>query len=101
MHPVRALLYGLAILHLGPGVAFGVLAFGCEGAAPALGAVCNKGTLASFALLTVGSWLILESTPEVTWLCFGGVALLGFLLATVFARLRLGPLPASSFRSPT
>ena len=59
MHTLRALLYGLAILHLGPGIAFGVLAFGCEGTVPVLGAVCSKSLLASFALLTVGSWLIL------------------------------------------
>mgnify|MGYP003428872113 CR=1 FL=1 len=49
----------------------------------------------------IGSWLILESTPTVTWLCFGGVALLGFLLAAAFARLRPAPQSASSFRSPT
>ena len=49
----------------------------------------------------IGSWLILESTPTVTWLSFGGVALLGFLLAAAFARLRPAPQPASSFRSPT
>ncbi len=48
----------------------------------------------------IGSWLILESTPTVTWLSFGGVALLGFLLAAAFARLRLDPQPAASFRSP-
>lgn len=49
----------------------------------------------------IGSWLILESTPTITWLCFGGVALLGFLLAAAFARLRPLPQSASSFRSPT
>jgi MFS transporter, DHA1 family, multidrug resistance protein len=50
----------------------------------------------------VGSWLILESTPTITWLTFAGVALLGFLLAAIFARLqpaaaatRNRPAPAS------
>lgn len=56
---LRALLYGLAILHLGPGIAFGLLAFGCEGADPYLGAACGKNAFLSFALLTVGGWLIL------------------------------------------
>jgi MFS family permease len=40
----------------------------------------------------VGSWLVLDSTPTVTWLTFAGVALLGFLLAAIFARLQ----PAAS-----
>jgi len=49
----------------------------------------------------VGSWLILECTPTVTWITFAGVALLGFLLAALFARLHLAssqirPAPASS-----
>lgn len=58
---LRLLVYGLAILHLGPGVAFALLAFGCDGANPYLGAVCTKNALPSFALLTIGSWLILGS----------------------------------------
>jgi len=58
---MRSLFYGLTVLHLGPGIAFGLLAFGCERPAPALGAVCSMGALGSFALLTVGSWLILSA----------------------------------------
>ena len=58
---MRALFYGLTVLHLGPGIAFGLLAFGCERPAPLLGAVCNMGALASFVLLTFGSWLILSA----------------------------------------
>lgn len=27
---LRALVYGLAILHLGPGIAFALVAFGCD-----------------------------------------------------------------------
>jgi len=56
---LRALLYGLTILHLGPGFAFALLAFGCDGATPYLGAACGKGVFSSFALLTAGGWLIL------------------------------------------
>jgi predicted MFS family arabinose efflux permease len=47
----------------------------------------------------LGSWLILESTPAATWLCFAGVALLGFLLASIFARQRPTSGAASSFSS--
>lgn len=55
----RALIYGLAILHLGPAMAFALLAFGCEEPTPSLGALCGEGALSSFALLTAGAWLIL------------------------------------------
>jgi hypothetical protein len=57
---LRALLYGLAILHLGPGIAFALLAFGCEGANPYLGAICGRNIFSLFALLTAGGWLILS-----------------------------------------
>jgi hypothetical protein len=56
---LRALLYGLAILHLGPGIAFAVLAFGCDPSRPMLGAVCQGNTLAVFLSLTVTLWLML------------------------------------------
>ncbi len=57
---LRAFLYGLTILHLGPGFAFALLAFGCDGATPYLGAVCGKSVFSSFALLTAGGWLIMS-----------------------------------------
>ena len=57
---LRALLYGLTILHLGLGVAFALLALGCEGETPYLGAICGKSVFSSFALLTAGGWLILS-----------------------------------------
>lgn len=57
---LRALLYGLTILHLGPGLAFALLAFGCDGATPYFGAVCGKSAFSSFALLTAAGWLILS-----------------------------------------
>ena len=55
----RALVYGLTILHLGPGIAFTLLAFGCEEPEPYLRFVCGKDALSSFALLTVGAWVVL------------------------------------------
>ncbi len=56
---LRALLYGLAILHLGPGIAFAALAFGCDPVHPMLGGVCSKGTLAAFVELTGVLWVLL------------------------------------------
>jgi hypothetical protein len=57
---MRMLLPGLALLHLGPGFAFALLAFGCDAAAPVLAAkVCGMSVFASFAGLTAGAWLIL------------------------------------------
>ena len=48
----RRLVVGLALLHLGPGAAFALLAFGCDGTAPALGGgVCGRSELAAFAWL--------------------------------------------------
>lgn len=58
---LRALLYALTILHLGPGIAFAMLAFGCDGPAAPLGEVCHMGVFASFASLTAWAWLILCS----------------------------------------
>ena len=56
---LRALVYGLTILHLGPGFAFALLAFGCEEPEPYLRFICGKHALSSFALLTVGAWVVL------------------------------------------
>ena len=57
---LRALIYGLAILHLGPGLAFAVLAFGCDPSLPWLGQVCQKDTLGTFLVLTLVLWLMLS-----------------------------------------
>ena len=62
---LRALLYGLAILHLGPGIAFAVLAFGCDPSRPILGAVCQGNTLAVFLGLTLILWIILGTGTAV------------------------------------
>lgn len=56
---LRALLYGLAILHLGPGIAFAVLAFGCDPSQPFLGALCRKDTIGAFMSLTLAFWIVL------------------------------------------
>ncbi len=58
-HVIRILIYALTILHLGPGIAFALLAFGCEGSSAALGDLCFKDAFANFALLTGGAWAIL------------------------------------------
>lgn len=56
---LRVVVYALAILHLGPGIAFAVLAFGC-GEWPLLGAICQKSELQAIAILTVGLWLAMS-----------------------------------------
>ena len=58
---LRALIYGLAILHLGPGLAFAVLAFGCDPSLPWLGPVCQTDTLRTFGVLTLVFWLMLSA----------------------------------------
>ncbi len=55
---LRLLIYGLTVLHLGPGFAFAVLAFGCDDSQPALGALCRQDSLATFLWLTVGIWVL-------------------------------------------
>jgi hypothetical protein len=56
---LRALIFGLTILHLGPGVAFVALAFGCDAVQPLLGAVCQRSPLSVFLGITVSVWTIL------------------------------------------
>ena len=62
---LRALIYGLAILHLGPGIAFAVLAFGCDPSLQWLGPVCQKDTLRTFLVLTLVFWLMLSAGAAV------------------------------------
>jgi hypothetical protein len=73
---LRVLLYGLAVLHLGPGIAFAVLAFGC-GPEQFLGAFCQKDTLKVFAGMTLALWVL-----------FGGGAV---VLAALRRRAEEGP----------
>jgi len=65
---LKSLLVGLTLLHLGPGIAFALLAFGCEGPEPWLRGVCGPKPLASFAALTAVSWLVLGTGFAAWWL---------------------------------
>ena len=61
----RLIVHSLAILHLGPGIAFAVLAFGCDGVAPLLGAnACEGSSLKLFFAITVAGWVLLSG---VSW----------------------------------
>ena len=56
---LRALITGLAILHLGPGFAFALLAFGCEQPPWLPGDLCTRSTLSAFLGLTVTAWVVM------------------------------------------
>ncbi len=56
---LRGLIYGLAILHLGPGFAFAVVAFGCDTVNPLLGEVCQQDIFAVFIKLTLAAWAVM------------------------------------------
>ena len=81
---LRALIYGLTILHLGPGIAFALLAFGCEAPEPYLRFICERDALSSFALLTVGAWVVL---------------LIGLAAIALVQRARRAPPPNSGARA--
>ena len=55
----RAIVVGLTLLHLGPGFAFVVLAFGCDPSDPGLGELCRRSSLETFTWLTLGAWAVL------------------------------------------
>ena len=59
--PVRTLIAAITILHLGPGLAFALLAFGCDAEAPLLGALCGKGFITSFGAITALTWFVLAA----------------------------------------
>ncbi len=54
----RILISALTILHLGPGIAFAVLAFGCDPADPVAGALCQKDTIGTFIGITLTVWVL-------------------------------------------
>lgn len=56
---LRILFHALAVLHLGPGIAFVLLAFGCDGVAPPLGGLCAGSPMRFFALATLAGWVVL------------------------------------------
>ena len=55
---LRGLIYGLSILHLGPGFAFAVVAFGCDGNAylAGLGNICQQDAFSAFIKITLAAW---------------------------------------------
>ncbi|WP_018985434.1 hypothetical protein [Methylophilus methylotrophus] len=55
---LRGLIYGLSILHIGPGFSFAVVAFGCDGNASSAGleSICQQDTFAAFIKLTLAAW---------------------------------------------
>jgi hypothetical protein len=56
---LRIFVHGLVILHLGPGLAFLALAFGCEGDDALLGSLCGRHEVRSFILITMATWVVL------------------------------------------
>ncbi len=56
---IRTLIAAITILHLGPGLAFALLAFGCDTEAPLLGSACGRGFIGSFGAITGLTWLVL------------------------------------------
>jgi len=84
MSSMRALLLGLALLHLGPGAAFALLAFGCDAVQPLLGSgLCAMRLLTAFAWLTSGAWLLMGQ---------------GLLTLRLLQRARTAPAPATGAR---
>lgn len=64
---LRALVLGLAVLHLGPGLAFALIAFGCEPGDPALGRLCSGNTLHNFLGLTAAAWALMALLIAGRW----------------------------------
>jgi hypothetical protein len=62
---LRTLFHGIAVLHLGPAIAFALLAFGCDGVDPALGRWCAAGSMKFFAVATLASWVGLGAISAV------------------------------------
>ncbi|MDP8568695.1 hypothetical protein [Methylophilus aquaticus] len=55
----RALIYALSILHLGPGFAFAVVAFGCDSSLSWFESICQQDTFSAFIKLTLGAWAVM------------------------------------------
>lgn len=54
----RTIVYALTLLHLGPGLAFAVLAFGCDPSAPLLGDFCQRDSMGTFVAITLAVWVV-------------------------------------------
>lgn len=63
---IRLLFHALAVLHLGPGIAFALSAFGCEGSSPALGGLCAASPMKFFSVATLVAWVVLGAVSA--WL---------------------------------
>lgn len=63
---IRLLFHALAVLHLGPGIAFALSAFGCEGSSPALGNLCASSPMKFFSVATLLAWVVLGAVSA--WL---------------------------------
>ncbi len=78
----RAIVVGLTVLHLGPGLAFVLLAFGCDSEFLNLAPRCGQGVASTFAILTLCAWAIM------------GLGLLAWRMvrrAAASGRARVGP----------
>ena len=62
---LRIVVHALAVLHLGPGIAFALLAFGCDASEPLLGSMCTGSPLRFFIVLTLVSWAVLGAASAV------------------------------------
>ncbi len=62
---LRILIHALAVLHLGPGIAFALLAFGCDSSQPLLGEVCRASPMKFFFVATLIGWLVLGAISAV------------------------------------
>lgn len=56
---LRALIYGLSILHLGPGFAFAVVTFGCDSSLSLFASMCQQDTFSAFIKLTLLAWAVM------------------------------------------
>ena len=56
---LRIAVHALAVLHLGPGIAFALLAFGCDGPESLLGSLCSPSPMRFFVVVTLCSWVVL------------------------------------------
>ena len=62
---LRIVVHALAVLHLGPGIAFALLAFGCDASEPLLGSMCTANSLRFFVVVTLVCWVVLGAASAV------------------------------------
>lgn len=65
---IRLLIYGLGILHLGPGFAFAMLTLGCEDGMPYSPlSFCTQESFAAFIQLTLAAWAVMVLGLTLIW----------------------------------